>query len=454
MKKLLLTFAALLWSVTAAFATCTGPAVLHDFPGTSFNMSYGTNAGDGNCSPNVILVGTPSVTANAGTNLNTSLLALETGGNLATIATNSANLNLAIGSTTSGQKGNLVFGAVTTAAPTYTTAQSAPISLTTAGLLRVDGSGVTQPVSLTSTTITGSVAVTAASGAFASGSHAAGSYVSGSYVSGALASGAVVDITNLSAPIAAATATATKSIVIGGQFDTTQKTLTNGQQAAVSLSARGAVFVATGADTFNVTVNAALPAGTNLMGKVGLDQTTVGTTNGVSVAQIGATTVLTGNGVSGAGALRVAIVSDNSAVAGVGVGATGSAVPANAVYNGAQGSAGLQGLIICDSVAKYDASTSGSTQIVALSAGKTIYVCGYSLGVGATATNVKLVYGTGTNCVTSPTDITPAYQLAANGGIVDRGAFSNGLKTAASNALCFNASAANAAQGLVYYAQF
>lgn len=101
-----------------------------------------------------------TVTANAGTNLNTSLLALESGGNLASIKANTDNLNLAIGSTTSGQKGNLVLTATTTATPTYTTAQSNPLSTTTTGLLRVDGSGVTQPVSLTSTTITGTVAVT------------------------------------------------------------------------------------------------------------------------------------------------------------------------------------------------------------------------------------------------------------------------------------------------------
>lgn len=101
-----------------------------------------------------------TVTANAGTNLNTSTLALESGGNLSSIKTDVDNLNLAIGSTTSGQKGNLILGATTTAAPTYTTAQSNPLSLTTGGLLRVDGSGVTQPVSLTSTTITGTVAVT------------------------------------------------------------------------------------------------------------------------------------------------------------------------------------------------------------------------------------------------------------------------------------------------------
>jgi hypothetical protein len=79
-----------------------------------------------------------TVTANAGTNLNTSALALETGGNLTTIQTNTSNLNLALASTTTGQKGNLVLGAVTTAAPTYTTATSNAFSLNTSGGLRIE----------------------------------------------------------------------------------------------------------------------------------------------------------------------------------------------------------------------------------------------------------------------------------------------------------------------------
>lgn len=93
------------------------------------------------------VVDSGTVTANAGTNLNTSLLALESGGNLASIKTDVDNLNLAIGSTTSGQKGNLALGATTTASPTYATAQSNPLSLTTAGALRTDSSATTQPVS-------------------------------------------------------------------------------------------------------------------------------------------------------------------------------------------------------------------------------------------------------------------------------------------------------------------
>lgn len=63
------------------------------------------------------------------------------------------------------------------------------------------------------------------------------------------------------------------------------------------------------------TWNVALSAGSNLAGKVGIDQTTPGTTNAVSLAQIGATTVATGNGVVGAGVQRVSIASDNTAFA-------------------------------------------------------------------------------------------------------------------------------------------
>jgi hypothetical protein len=62
----------------------------------------------------------------------------------------------------------------------------------------------------------------------------------------------LVDITNVSTPIFPNTATATKGLLIGGQFNSTQETLTNGQQGQVALSSRGALFVATGADVFNV----------------------------------------------------------------------------------------------------------------------------------------------------------------------------------------------------------
>ncbi len=64
----------------------------------------------------------------------------------------------------------------------------------------------------------------------------------------------------------------------------------------------------------------ATPAGTNVIGKVGIDQTTPGTTNLVALAanqsvnnaQINGVTPLMGNGVTGTGSQRVTIVSDNA----------------------------------------------------------------------------------------------------------------------------------------------
>lgn len=124
-----------------------------------------------------------TVTANAGSGtfaISAASLPLPTGA-----ATNStvAALQVAQASTTSGQSGTLMLGAVTTGAPTYTTAQTSPFSLDTAGNVRVtvsngissgtagapnsavlsiqgitsmtpiktDGSGVTQPVSIAAT---------------------------------------------------------------------------------------------------------------------------------------------------------------------------------------------------------------------------------------------------------------------------------------------------------------
>jgi len=55
MKKLALILAFLLGSIASVSAACTSPAVMHDFPGTAFNMSLATNAGDGNCASNMAM---------------------------------------------------------------------------------------------------------------------------------------------------------------------------------------------------------------------------------------------------------------------------------------------------------------------------------------------------------------------------------------------------------------
>lgn len=53
-------------------------------------------------------------------------------------------------------------------------------------------------------------------------------------------------------------------------------------------------------------------AGTNLIGKVGIDQTTPGTTNAVALAQLAGNAVNTGTGAASTGTLRVAVSTDST----------------------------------------------------------------------------------------------------------------------------------------------
>lgn len=120
------------------------------------------------------------------------------------------------GSTTSGQKGGLIMGAVTTSAPSYTTGQTSALSLDVAGNLR------------------GIIANTTFGATMASGAAA----------SGACALGCMVDFGTGASPAA--------------------NTLLNDTHVMAAA------------------VSTATPAGTNIIGKVGIDQTTPGTTNGTT----------------------------------------------------------------------------------------------------------------------------------------------------------------------------
>jgi hypothetical protein len=68
-----------------------------------------------------------------------------------------------------------------------------------------------------------------------------------------------------------------------------------------------------------------VPAGANLIGKFGIDQTTAGTTNAISIAQVAATGISTGAGATGAGTLRVGVAQDTTTIAGSAPGTAGSA---------------------------------------------------------------------------------------------------------------------------------
>lgn len=80
-----------------------------------------------------------------------------------------------------------------------------------------------------------------------------------------------------------------------------------------------------------------LAAGSAIIGKVGVDQTTPGTTNGVAIVGVNAATALAGNGATGTGSARVTLSNDNTAIANWGQGATGATAPTGAAFQGIRG---------------------------------------------------------------------------------------------------------------------
>ena len=135
------------------------------------------------------------------------------------------------------------------------------------------------------------------------------------------------------------------------------------------------------------------------------------------------------------------------------VGATGSAVPASADYAGAVSSGNLVGVIQADASAAINVATATTTQIVALSSGKKIYVTSFDVVAGGTG-NITLEYGTGSSCGTGTTVLTGAYNLVAQAGVAKGSGLGPILVVPASNALCVLTSAAVQMSGSVSYTQF
>ena len=153
-------------TITTLPSLAAGSAAIGSITNTSFIATQATAA-----NLNATVVGT--VTANAGTGtfaISAASLPLPTGAataanqtttnaSLATIATNTTPINIAQGAAITGLTGDLSYGSVTTAAPTYTTGTANSLSLNTAGALRVDASGTTQ-------TVTGTVTANASPSVF------------------------------------------------------------------------------------------------------------------------------------------------------------------------------------------------------------------------------------------------------------------------------------------------
>jgi hypothetical protein len=169
---------------------------------------------------------------------------------------------------------------------------------------------------------------------------------------------------------------------------------------ATGTGAQGATVprVTVATDTATVAGSASIPAGTNLMGKVGIDQTTPGTTNAVAATNL-PTTVDTNAGNAGASTLRVVLASNQTA-----------ADP-------------------CMFQAKTNvpiSTASGTTAVVTGVSAKKIYVCSLSLIANA-AVAVSLSEGSSSTCGTSA--------QAAVLGVATNGTAANGLSLAANGGL-------------------
>lgn len=132
---------------------------------------------------------------------------------------------------------------------------------------------------------------------------------------------------------------------------------------------------------------------------------------------------------------------------------TGSAVPASAVYMGANSGGNLTGVIQASASVPINISTATTTQLVALSGTTKIYVTGWDV-IAAGTGNITLEYGTGSTCGTGTTVLTGAYNLTAQAGIARGNGLGPVLVVPAGNALCALTSAAVQMSGSLAYTQF
>jgi hypothetical protein len=235
----------------------------------------------------------------------------------------------------------------------------------------------------------------------------------------------------------------------------------------------GTQRVAVGTDTATIAGSAPGTAGTastNVVTVQGIasmtkllvtpDSVALPANQSVNVSQFNGVTPLMNNGVSGTGSQRMNIASDNSAVAGLGAGATASAVPANAIYQGVNIGGNTTGLVgdPCDVNAHVwtpiNISSAANTKIVTGTSAKKTYICHLFL-FAAAADNVGIVEGSGTNCATSTlgliggTTAATGINLAANQGFESgTGAKAIAASTVNANDFCLITSTAAQLSGV------
>jgi hypothetical protein len=193
-----------------------------------------------------------------------------------------------------------------------------------------------------------------------------------------------------------------------------------------------------------------------------LDSGTLTANQSVNAAQINGVTPLMGSGNTGTGSPRVTISTDQAALAGMGVGATGAAPPANGNYmagvqSGATGGF-LGGVPVCDSFANVNVVTATTTLLITGVSGRHVRICSFSL-LTVLANNVALISGTGATCGTGTTGMTggttaaTGFNFAAGAGIAQgSGLGAINQTNATGDSVCAITSAATQLSGRIAYA--
>lgn len=149
-------------------------------------------------------------------------------------------------------------------------------------------------------------------------------------------------------------------------------------------------------------------------------------------------------------------VSIAASVPVAGAAASGAAPVGNPLWWAGLGSGATGGLLypltVCDSSAVITVSAAATTEIVALTASRSIRVCSFSASISLAGT-AQWVTGTGTNCGSGTTNLTGAYSIATGVTTQQGSGLGEIFKTPASNALCLTAVTGNIS-GVVSYAKY
>lgn len=201
--------------------------------------------------------------------------------------------------------------------------------------------------------------------------------------------------------VASGAADSGNPVKIGGKYNSTLPTFTNGQRGDAQIDAWGALRV-----------------------------------------RLSATQVTGADGVVNGGLSSAALSSEQGTAAR-------PLTTAPSIFNGST----WDREFTCASSAVVNVSAAATTEIVALTASQVIRVCSFVLTGDTAATTATFVYGTGTNCGTGTTSLTGAMRMQDEGSISASAANGSLIRTASANALCLTA-ATGAVTGFVSYAKF